>query len=542
MSIVTFNKKKLLNELKSNEKEVIEAIRNMGLSVEEINDDEISIEVLPNRPDLLSFQGLCRALKAFLKIEYKSEYKCFDSEYKVIVDKNVSKVRPYTACAIVKNVSFDDENIRSIIQLQEKLHLTYGRKRKRMAIGIYPMEKIKFPIYYKADIPEKIRFVPLGSKEEMNGKEILKYHPTGKEYAHLLEGKDLFPYFIDSNNNILSMPPIINSELTGKITTETKDVFIECSGFSLDVLEKGLNIIVTSLIDMGGKAYSIEVIYPNFKIKTPDLNYEKMKIDFEYITRYLGKRLSRKEIEEALRKMNLILKDSYVLIPPYRTDIIHPIDIVEDVAIGHGYDNFTLERSNFYTIGEEDKIERLKRKIREILIGYELIEVKNLHLTSEMYEKEKMKINEKLIKLKNSVNEEYNSLRPSLFSSLLRTLEINKHNEYPQNIFEIGIVFKLDGNTIIEQEHLGVALCNLKSDYTRIRQILEGLIRELDLNVSFEEKEYDFLIKGRSAKVLINNKESGYIGEVHPEILENIGLEMPVSIFEINIENLLTKE
>ena len=112
----------------------------------------------------------------------------------------------------------------------------------------------------------------------MDGLQILSKHPKGRDYAHLLEGKKLFPYFIDAQNNILSMPPIINSHQTGKISESTKDVFIECSGFDYQTLKTCLNIIVTALADMGGQIYSLELDY-GVKKTTSDLTPEKMKLD-----------------------------------------------------------------------------------------------------------------------------------------------------------------------------------------------------------------------------------------------------------------------
>ena len=182
-----------------------------------------------------------------------------------------------------KDLKFDDEKIKEIIDIQEKLHFTFGRKRKKVAIGIYPLEKIKLPITFKAFEPDKIKFIPLESDREMSGLQILQKHPTGKEYAHLLAGKAKFPVFIDANNNILSMPPIINSQLTGKITAETTDIFVECSGFDFEILSKCLNIVVTNLAEMGGKIYQMELVESRgtrgAKRITPNLSAEKMKIN-----------------------------------------------------------------------------------------------------------------------------------------------------------------------------------------------------------------------------------------------------------------------
>src|SRR3989338_7188682 len=208
----------------------------LGTDLEEINDKDIIVEIFPNRPDLLSVQGFARAFSSFIGLKTGlRQYKVEHSGEKMIIESSVADVRPYTACAIVKNLNFDDEKIKEVIDIQEKLHITYGRHRKKIAIGIYPFEKIKAPIRFLAQDPRDIVFQPLESDREMNAFEILNGHPAGRAYGHLLDGKKKFPVFRDANNEVLSVPPIINSHKTGKISEKTKEVFIECSGFDFPV-------------------------------------------------------------------------------------------------------------------------------------------------------------------------------------------------------------------------------------------------------------------------------------------------------------------
>src|SRR6056297_2381500 len=245
MANVKFDRKKFEKEIGKLDEKMQNRIGMFGTTLESLTDEEVEVEIFPNRPDLLSFQGFKRAFLAFLgkKIGLK-EYKVHKpkDEYKVKIDSSLKDVRPYTACAVVKGLKLDDKKIKEIIDIQEKLHSTLGRRRKKVAIGIYPMEKIKFPITFKAMEPDKIKFQPLEGNREMSGLQILQRHPAGIEYAHLLAGKTKFPVFVDSSKNensesgskenkgkILSMPPIINSQDTGMVTKKTKDVFIECS-------------------------------------------------------------------------------------------------------------------------------------------------------------------------------------------------------------------------------------------------------------------------------------------------------------------------
>jgi len=514
----------------------------LGTDLEGIEGDEISVEVFPNRPDMLSVQGFARAFSSFIGL--KTGLKKYDvkkSGEKVIIDSSVKDIRPYTACAIVKGLKFDDENIKDIIQIQEKLHITYGRNRRKAAIGIYPFEKIKLPIKFVAKKPEEIKFQPLEFPRTINGKQILSQHPAGKEYGHLLEGMKKYPVFIDANDKILSMPPIINSHDVGKITDKTKDVFIECSGFDLNVLKKCLNIIVTSLAEMGGKIYSMELEGYENKETTPDLSPGKMKLDINYVNKLLGINLKESDIKELLGKMGLGYQNKTAFIPSYRTDILHPMDLVEDIAIAYGYENFEEQIPNISTTGEIDAFEQFKSRVADILVGVNLLEVMTYHITNKEFQNKKMKSDMKLIELNNSKSKEYNVLRTWMIPCLLQVLSENKHNEYPQNIFDIGVIFKENESTETgteEAARLCVALCNDKVDFTLIKQILDYLMSALSLEYTIEDTENNSFIPGRVGRVSVKDKRVAYIGEIHPEVLSNFDINTPVAVLELNLTDL----
>ena len=513
----------------------------LGTALESIEGDQIVVEIFPNRPDMLSEQGLARAFSSFIGVNTGlKNYDVQKSGEKVVIDKSVTSIRPYTACAIVKGLEFDDEKIREIIQIQEKMHVTYGRNRKKVAIGIYPYEKITPPIIFLAKKPEEIKFRPLESPREMTGRQILSQHPTGREYGHLLEEKEKYPIFVDSKNQILSMPPIINSHDVGKITEKTTDVFIECSGFDFEVLSKCLNMIVCALADMGGKIYSMELEYPDKKIVTPNLEPEEMKVDIDYINKRLGLKLTEQEIKQYLERMGYGYEKKKALVPAYRVDVLHQIDLAEDIAIAYGYENFTEEIPKVATIAEESKIEKFIRRIANVLVGLDLLETNTYHLMSKEELNTKMCLELLPIELENAPAD-YNCLRNWMTPSLMKVLSENKHNDYPQKIFEIGTIFKQDETqetNVKEQKRLTVLTTHTKADYTEAKQILDFMMKALDLKYVIEETEHNSFIQGRVGRVIVEGTKVAYIGEIHPQVLENWKLEMPVSGFEINITEL----
>ncbi len=550
MAVMEFSKEQFEEDFGKLSDEMREKIAMFGTPINEESQEIISIEVFPNRPDLLSYSGFKRAFMAFLgKDTGLKTYKMNkpEKDYTVIVDSSVKDIRPFTACAIVKGLKLNSSRIKEIIDVQEKLHLTMGRKRKKLAIGIYPLDKIKLPITFKAIEPDKIKFFPLDSDREMSGLEILQKHPAGKEYAHILAGKIKFPIFVDSENKILSMPPVINSQSTGRVMESTEDVFVECSGFDFYVLGKCLNIIVTCLADMGGKIYQMEIKSGLAKKTiTPDLTPEKMKISVENANKLLGLELKEKQVKNFLEKMGHNYKSPFVFIPAWRIDVLHEVDLIEDIAIAYGYNNFIPEIPNISTIGQEDKREIIKRKISEMLAGLEILEVSNYHLTTRQDQFTKMGIPEKQVKnflQVESSKTDYNILRKDLAHYMIKNLSENVDVEYPQKIFEIGKVFSIGPATdsIMEKDSLAIAIS--PGNFTEMKQIAGYLFRMLGINAEMVEPKSmpAHFIEGRTIEIKINNSPAGFFGEIHPKILKNWRIKMPVTLLEIDLENALNK-
>ncbi|MFH1359391.1 MAG: phenylalanine--tRNA ligase subunit beta [archaeon] len=558
MTILTLNKKEFENSIGKIDNKLRNKIDMFGTPIDNETDDEISIEVFPNRPDLLSMQGFVRAINNFLGKSKINEYKVEKSGEKLIIEKNIPKQWPYAFACIVKGLKFDDDKIKEVIDIQEKIGASYHRKRKKGGIGVYPLEKIKFPIRFKGLKPEDIKFRPLEFPRVINGRQILSQHPTGREYGHLCEGWDVFPIFIDKDDVIMSMPPIINSHEVGKIDTSTKNLFVEATGNDYNALRLGMNMIVTALADMGGKIYSIDCEYEGGKKEVvPDLEPEKMEFSVDKLNKTLGLELSEKEIKDLLGKMgigveiaSLASKDAkggnrcIALVPAYRTDILHEIDLSEEVAIAYGYDNFKPEIPEISTIGCEDDMSILKRRISEVLVGLSLLEVSSFHISTKEKQFKNIGIKEfkdNMIEVEDSKTEN-NILRESLFANSINILSENSDASYPQKIFELGKVFSddrkyQDSETgIKEEERLCVSLCGEKSDFTEIKQALDYLMRMLDIKYKIEETEKPGFIDGRCGKIIVDSKEIGVLGEVSPFILKNSKIKMPLALLEISIE------
>jgi len=513
----------------------------LGTDLGRIDEKEIEVEIFPNRPDMLSEQGFARAFSSFIGAKTGlRKYDIKKSGYKLLVEKSLPKEWPYALACVVKGIKFDDEKIREVIQIQEKLGTTLLRKRKKGGLGLYPLEKIEFPVRFVGMEPDEINFRPLEYPSVITGRQILSKHPTGREYAHICQDWRKFPVFVDSKETIMSMPPIINSHTVGKIDETTRDVFLEITGNDMYVLQHAFNIMATSLADMGGQIYSIDCIQQDgSKLSVPNLAPREMKIDISYANKLLGTEFTEKEIKKYLERMGYGYKNKKVYVPCYRVDVLHQIDLVEDIAIAYGYENFNGKLPDFFTVGEEAPFEVFKNKISNILVGLGLLECFTYHLSNKKIQCEKANCSIDLIEVRDTKTED-NCLRAWLIPCLLKVLMENKHNEYPQNIFDIGTIFKR-GNSetgIVENDRLAVLLCNEKSDYTKIRQVLDYLFAQLDLKYKVEEADHGAFIGGRVGRIMSDNAKVGYIGEISPEVLSNFALELPVAALELNLTEL----
>jgi phenylalanyl-tRNA synthetase beta chain len=542
MTILTLNRKEFEKKVGKITKELEKKITDMGTPIEEVDDSEVSVEIFPNRPDLLSMGNFARAVNQFNGKGKIASFKINkpEKDYVVIIDKSVKVVRPHTVCAIVKGLRFDDERIKEVVDIQEKLHNSVGRKRKKIAIGIYPLDKITLPIRFIAKKPEDIKFLPLESKKEMTGRQILRGHPAGREYAHLLEDADVFPIFIDAKEEILSMPPIINSEKTGRIEEKTREIFIECSGHNLVYLKKCLNIIVAALSEMGGKIYSMEIKDSKDKdFVSPDMSPEEMKFKIEDVEKTLGIKLVEKDVKNYLAQMGIDYdsKKGVALIPAYRTDILHWIDLAEEIAIAYGYENFEPEIPDISTIAYEDPADKMKRTIGNILAGVGLLETSSYHLTMKKDVKKMHYEFNDFIEVEDSKTER-NVLRMDMLTNLLQILSENSDAGYPQKIFEMGRVFSKDDSSemgVMEEERLAIAMVDEKMNFTDLKQVVDYLFKMLDIEYTIKDSENNNYIAGRVGEIIVKSKSVGFIGEIAPRVLKNWKIKMPTAAIEIDL-------
>jgi len=433
---------------------------------------------------------------------------------------------------VIRNVRLDEAGIESLMGLQESLHWALGRGRRKVAIGVHDMDAVKPPFRYLAS-PRDRRFVPLDFTEDLSMEEILADHPKGRDYARLVEEFDRFPLIVDAEDRVLSFPPILNGELT-RVTTETKNILLDCTGTDERAVRMAANIICTALAEAGAAIESVLID----GVACPDLSPAERIVGPADCARLLGLDLNAAAMAALLRKMRFgaePLPDGRVrvLVPPYRADIMHDWDLFEDIAIAYGYDRFDAALPRTFTTGREHPISALERMVRAIFTGLGHLEVLPFTLTSEklLYGRMGREPSPDVLPVAKPITEDQSVLRTHILPLLMETLEINRHRELPQRIFATGDVIR--GETTMQT--VAAVSIHAAADFSEAYATMDALCRECGLRAEFAESADPAFIDGRRGDVVVNGKIVGVFGEIHPEVLAAFSLEHPVAALELDL-------
>lgn len=526
------------------EKTLVDRIPLIGADMHDTEggSNEMSVEFFPDRPDLFCVEGVARSMRAFLGI--KPGLRRYETEKSDITVKSESKVlnvRPYVLCAAAYGVEISDEFLRSLMELQEKLHITIGRKRSKFAIGIHDSDKVKAPFRYTTVNPRGIRFVPLAKTEEMDLSEILEKHEKGAGYAHLLDGFEEYPIILDAENRVLSFPPIINGALT-TVTTSTRNLFIDVTGNDRKAVKGALDIVATAIADRGGRICTVKM-EGNENCLSPDLSPVSRSISSSECQKFLGLDIGGEGVAAALGRMGMEAAADgdriNVLIPSTRLDIMHDVDIYEDVAIGHGFEKFGRPYKSRQTIGSLGSDTSFSESVKDIMIGLGYTEVMTLTLSNEKDEFIISGLPEmENVKITNPITEDHTCLRSYLMPSLMRILRHNKHRDLPQKIFETGYVVQNDGAVL----HLCAMATASKVSFTEIKSVTEALLRETSVEYEIKACDLPVFIAGRGAYIISGGETIGFFGEVSPKVVVDFEITHPVMMVEIDISSVISKK
>jgi len=520
MALITISYSELCKFCDLPRERVEECLTRLGVPIERFEEDELALEITPNRPDLLCVEGVGRALAAFSKKEVRA-YAAEKSQISLTVDPSVAKVRPFIGVAAVYGATLGEAGLLSMIQLQEKLHDTLGRKRRKVAIGLHNLDAVAPPFKYAAVDPNSNAFIPLDKQSPMTPSQILKSHEKGTAYAHLVP--TLCPLITDANNKVLSFPPIINGELT-RVTADTKNLLIDATGTNAAAVSQAVNILAAALADRGGKVQSVKMNSREYLV----LREKKMKLPCAAAQTLLGVKLSTKQAADSLRMLGYRISGTQVFVPGYRADVIHEVDLIEDIAIALDYNSITPTLPNFFEEGSKTE----EAAYHETLTGLGFLEIVSWHLTNEDLLAKARYSGPVPLKIQNPLTFDFTHFRPSLLQNLLSVFAESKNEKTPQKIYEEGVVALPELET-----HLACGILHSKASFSEIKSVLMAVSQSLGIsNVELKPEPNTQFIAGRCGGVYFDGKLAGYVGEITPYALADFGIEQPIAAFEIRVK------
>jgi phenylalanyl-tRNA synthetase beta chain len=428
-------------------------------------------------------------------------------------------------------------------------------------------------VHYTGVDPDGPSFVPLETDTEMTPADVLRDHPTGRTYADLVD--DPVPALTDGLG-LFSFPPVINGRRT-EVTTDSRDLFIESTGTDQWTIDRMCTIVCYALTARGGSIERVTVDYVDDgrTLDRPDLETETKRVSHERIERTLGVDLRTDQVVDRLERSGLdgavvetgddeIAYD--VTIPPYRVDVLHPRDVVDDVGRAHGFNELEPRYPDVSTVGGRHADSRRERAIRETLVGLGFQDCLNFHLTGIEETFHRMALLDEEpptsatgidapsdanpltdgsalgaagpVTISEPYSAEYEIVRTWALPSLLQVLENNTHRAYPQHLSEIGLAAHVDPDAgptgVAERQTVAGVLAATDAGYEDAKARVAALARAFDVDLATPPTDHPSFIDGRTAAVELDGQRAGVLGELRPAVLVEHDLEVPVAGFEVD--------
>uniref|UniRef100_A0A2P2MTP3 phenylalanine--tRNA ligase n=1 Tax=Rhizophora mucronata TaxID=61149 RepID=A0A2P2MTP3_RHIMU len=532
------------------EKAIIRKEKHLG-EEEADNDEEIiyKIEVPANRYDLLCLEGLAQALRIFNKQDKAPTYTVAkinkESRIKMHVKPETSLIRPHVVCAVLRDITFDEASYNSFIDLQDKLHQNICRRRTLVAIGTHDLDTLEGPFTYEALPPVDINFVPLKQEKNFRADELMEFYKSDlklKKFLHIIENSPVYPVIYDQKRTVLSLPPIINGTHSA-ITLKTRNVFIECTATDLTKAKIVLNTMVTTFSVYCKRKFEVEpveVTYPDGKSYVyPDLSVYDMEVPLSYITGSIGVSWEAEEVTSLLNRMQLHAEKSVsgddqckinVSVPPTRSDILHPCDVMEDVAIAYGYNNIpkrkllSLKPLALNQLEDLIRVEVAMNGFTEVLTWILCSYHENFAMLNRPDDKSMAVV------VGNPRSSDFEVVRTSLMLGALKIIGHNKDHPKPIKIFEVGDIARLDESKDVgatNRRLLAALYCGSNSGFELIHSLVDRVMEVMGTPLVKVGENSGYYIKrsdapeflpGRQASIIYKGKHIGIFGIVHPQV------------------------
>lgn len=501
----------------------------------ESTDDEIKLEFNPDRPDLFSFFALKNAMKCYYDHKYWAGSRFKDSAMAMEIKKSVLKIRPFVFAFVAMGDEISDR-LDHLIEYQETVHSVIGKNRKKVSIGIHDLDNISPPFTYDAIDPDKISFETYDSLVKGSARAILRTHPKGIEFSHLLGDLMKVPIILDSENDVMSMPPIING-IKSKITENSKRFFVDITGTDLISTRNSFYLLAYEMMNLG---YRIEIVNVPLRKELDTLKEfdgRKIRLVNADVERILGFEMEDTKSIGYLRRMGYRAEPANsgieVYVPGNRVDVMGAVDVMEDLGKSIGFTQIPELELHLPMAGKPYSRNEAVQIVKEVLVGVGYQEIRSFVVTSQSFYKDLEYVGG--LNVKNPKSLDYSIIRDRIYLNGLEFFRRNKRRPLPQKIFEIG--------EVVEQGLQRTKLCMMihdpKTSYSSIKQATDYLLnRTLGKQPVVRESDVEGIIPGRGGYLVVDGRDIGIIGEIHPSLLVKFDLQNPVVMVEFSLDNL----
>lgn len=538
-----------------------------------INDTVFELEITPNRPDCLSHIGIARELSAYYgkelkypETEIKSEIeeKTSDNVKVSIEDSNLS--RRYVT-RILKNVTVKE----SPKWLKERIEAVGLRSINNIVdVSNFILMEMNHPNHV-FDL-DKIEGNEIKVKSAVKGDKLV----TLDEQERELEDGDIV---ICDSKKILALGGVMGG-LDSEVTDNTKNILLEVAQFNpqnvrktsrrLTLLsdssyrfERGIDVedsikVINRLANLIQEVAGGEILNGYVDVYPVPHENKVAELNFERLNRFVGKVIPREKVIEILRNLEIDVKDNgdtlTLTAPSYRGDLELEQDYFEEVIRMYGFDNIEniLPRVDINKNSTLDTT-KLTDRVKTICASVGLKEVINYSfIPKDALQKLKFTgvSEDKLIDISNPITEDFVTMRPTLLYSLIKNAKDNM-NRNVSNIrfFEVSRTFEKAEELAKEDIKVGIILAGendktlwnpkpVHYDFYDLKGIVEEVFSKLKFqSFSIKRSVQTEFHPGRSADVFVGKEYIGSFGEIHPDVLENFGLnKKTILVAEFNIE------
>jgi len=231
-----------------------------------------------------------------------------------------------------------------------------------------------------------------------------------------------------------------------------------------------------------------------------------------------------------------------VLVPPFRFDVMHEVDLVEDIIMAYGLNRIPPQYSPTTAIGRRLSSSRLRSRARDLMIGMGFQEITTYMLTNEETSAKSLADRGPHAAIGKPVSNEYSMVRGSLIPEQLAFLGSNAHQPCPQKIFENGDAVNIRGGRAATSTLLSAAISDHSISFEEIQAVSSSFFKNLSMEVTYRAADKEAFIAGRCAQAVVGGRTIGTLGEVKPSVLTAFGIGNPTAIMELEISALYGME